>query len=149
MSYKVQAPAAFLAYNSSASTANVTGDGTVYTVVLDTELFDQGNNFSANTFTAPTTGLYAFQVYIKAEGLIAGAFVPSCAVVTTAHTYSFFSFTGTGSATPRGIGGSVLANMTAGDTATFTFTVSGVTKIVGFNGGATPILTFMSGYLVR
>jgi hypothetical protein len=43
---------AFLAVNATTRN-NVTGDGTVYTVPFDTEVFDQGNNFAGNTFTAP------------------------------------------------------------------------------------------------
>lgn len=44
----------------SANTTNVTGNGTVATVVYDTVIFDQGSNYNSGTgtFTAPVTGKY-------------------------------------------------------------------------------------------
>jgi len=53
---------AFLAYPTS-NINNVTGDGTVYNVVFNAEVFDQGADFNISTgvFTAPITGRYSFQ----------------------------------------------------------------------------------------
>jgi hypothetical protein len=44
----------------SAEPANVTGDGTAYTVIYNTETYDIGGNYNTTTgvFTAPTTGKY-------------------------------------------------------------------------------------------
>jgi len=46
---------------------NVTGDGTAYTVVWDTEVYDIGSNMTATTFTAPVDGKYLFhgKIYWK------------------------------------------------------------------------------------
>jgi hypothetical protein len=50
---------AFMAYLDTTVT-NVTGDGTEYTVIYDTEVFDQGADFvlATSIFTAPVTGKY-------------------------------------------------------------------------------------------
>lgn len=63
--------------------ANVTGDGTVYTLTWPTETFDQNNNFASNTFTAPVTGRYLFILSVPMQGL------------TTSHTNSQLRFTTT------------------------------------------------------
>jgi len=52
---------AFFAYNSTLRT-NVTGDGTSYTIVFNTDLLDQNSDYNNTTgvFTAPVTGFYKF-----------------------------------------------------------------------------------------
>ena len=52
---------AFFAYNSTART-NVTGDGTAYTMIFNTEVLDQNSDYNNTTgvFTAPVTGYYKF-----------------------------------------------------------------------------------------
>ena len=52
---------AFFAYNSTART-NVTGDGTAYTMIFNTEVLDQNSDYNNTTgvFTAPVTGFYMF-----------------------------------------------------------------------------------------
>lgn len=58
--YGVQLSATVPAFlvNKAAGAADVTGNSTTYTIAYDTEIFDQGSNFAANTFTAPYTGKY-------------------------------------------------------------------------------------------
>ena len=50
---------AFNAYMGSTA-SNVTGDGTLYAIAFDTELYDVGSDYNTGTytFTAPVTGRY-------------------------------------------------------------------------------------------
>ncbi len=63
---------AFLVYPSG-NLLNVTGNSTEYTVAWDTESYDQGNDFAANTFTAPVTGIYHFHAKIRIANMTAAA----------------------------------------------------------------------------
>lgn len=137
---------AFFAYNTTAPT-NVTGDGTAYTIVFDTELFDQNNNFDAtSTFTAPVTGKYQFNVTILAQQATS-AMTRGSALVTTARTYNMnddgASFTGN-----NALQFSLLVPMTAGDTAQVTVIFGGGAKVVDIYGAAGDARTTFSGYLV-
>ena len=119
---------------------NVTGDGSVYAIPWDTEIFDQDNNQSGGTFTAPTTGLYRFNIQCWWKFCTSSSFTDTnIALITTNATY-------TGglcnpyiwSEAQDGLGAActsfnVLTNMTTGDTATSTFTMSGGTKTIEFS----------------
>ena len=146
---------AFLAY-LSADVANVTGDGTAYQLGTApdalTELFDRGNDFNTNgTFTAPVTGLYQFNLGIKAEGVGAETqgFIQ---VITTARAYRNPQVSPLACKTAGnelGLALSVLADMTAGDTATASITFVGGALTTGVGGAAaTTLITYFSGYLV-
>ncbi len=60
---------AFLAYVSS-TINNVTGTGTAYTVIFDTEVFDQNADYNtaSGVFTAPVTGRYFLQSLVCIGG---------------------------------------------------------------------------------
>jgi len=61
---------AFLAYPNAI--ANVTGNGTVYTVVWANEVYDQGSDFDGtSTFNAPVTGRYTITAMIEMTNLSA------------------------------------------------------------------------------
>ncbi len=64
------APIQFSA-NLSATVNNVTGDGTTYTVICDTEITDAAGayNNSTGTFTAPVNGYYSFSGVARLQGL--------------------------------------------------------------------------------
>lgn len=141
---------AFAAYHS-ASPANVTGDGTFYTCLFDTEIFDQGGNFASNTFTAPVTGKYFFGATIGAYNLTTAFTLGNMSLVTTSNTFfsAYASFATTGAGASNGVimlAGSWIVNMTAGDTAYLRLAVFNGTKIVGYYGGA--VNSYFSGYLV-
>lgn len=144
---------AFFAYVASTIT-NVTGNSTVYTIVYDSERFDYGSNFNTTTgiFTAPVTGIYRFEWGTQLLQLGTANFLQHL-FVTTAETYS------TGYLDAGGIDSSgtlvtpscsILADMTAADTARVQIQVNGTgadTADVGGNSGT--MVTWFSGSLVR
>ncbi len=134
---------AFLAKATAQS--NVTGDGTLYTVLFATESFDQANNFASPTFTAPVTGKYLLSCQVALGGLTtshADAYIEL--LVGGVSHYSQFTRTGeyvandTWTATMC-----ILIGMTAADTAVVKAYVSGGTKVVDINA----VSSFFSGYL--
>jgi hypothetical protein len=136
----------FSAYSSSAVT-NQTGDGTAYTIVFGTKLFDQGTNFDGtSTFTAPVTGKYLFTWSILSQNN-GTTHNPNCQLVTTANTFTFGNFGGSFAGNFL-LTGSVIAPMTANDTAVIKISTSGSTKTVGVYGAASDPRTTFSGFLL-
>lgn len=140
----------FLAYLNT-SVNNVTGDATTYTIIFDTEVYDRGGNFTigTSTFTAPITGLYQFDL----GTLLGGGTSMSLTftqIVTTARTYQRGAPLSAASVTSCQGVNAVLADMTAGDTATFTITATDTGgKIDDINGTSGGVLrTWVSGTLV-
>lgn len=130
--------------------SNVTGDGSNYNIIFSTVLINTGSGFDGTTtFTAPDTGSYML------------GFDTTIAGVTTSHTYGHWVLTGTGTVinvdSPQvkptslvnGTGNQMnlsysgLFLMTAGDTLTVDFGVSGGTKVVDVLSGK------FWGYLVQ
>lgn len=96
---------------------DVTGDGTLYSVIYDTEIFDQGADFNLGTsiFTAPVTGRYQFCV---AASLIGGTIISGPIVFMTSsnRTYRLSMPLGAGITSTSQASLSVLADMDAADT---------------------------------
>ena len=140
---------AFMAY-VNATQAAVTGDGTKYGVAFDVVSFDTNSNFSSNTFTAPVTGLYQFCASIELTPVNAVYTNAILYITTTALSFANqMAPTGavqTYSTTTM----SVLAHMTAGDTATVSVLYAGGAKLIGVIGlaAAGNITSYFSGYLV-
>jgi hypothetical protein len=118
---------------------NVTGDGTVYTVICDSEQFDQGGNYNNATgvFTAPVTARYRATVVGNFGNLAVtttDATIQLTVTGTSASTYNLFSL-GAGAVRDSNdqvlATGTVLFTMTAGDTA--------VMQMVASNGGSKTI----------
>jgi len=144
--YKAPGQPCFSAYSNTAVT-NQTGDGTAYTIVFGTELFDQGSNFDGtSTFTAPVTGRYHFSIAVLSQNNLV-THNPNMRLVTTANTFTFGNFGGS-FAGNFVLTGSVYAPMTAGDTAIVQCLTSNGTKTVGVYGAAGDPRTIFSGQLV-
>lgn len=112
----------------SAQIPDVTGNGTEYTVLFNTERFDLSNNFAAGVFTAPESGKYQLSCAVK---VTTPATATTCVVkiVTTAKEYYIYRGSlanirdGSGTVT---LCGSVLADLALGATARVRITISGV-----------------------
>lgn len=141
-------------YNlASATSNNVTGDGTIYTILPATNVFDQNSDFNSGTgtFTAPVTGRYQFNFSALLANLGSGHTLGQAQVVTTSRTFytAYLNPFVAASSTFFMVNGSILASMTAADTAYFTVIVTGSTKTVGVDGGNnTSQFCYITGYLV-
>jgi hypothetical protein len=141
---------AFLAYEN-ASPVDVTGDGTVYTMVYDTEEFDRGGDFDGtSTFTAPVAGKYFLYTAISLVNVASGSgftTVRPSIVCSTAGTFSRAFSTVAGASLTADIG--TFVNLAAGETVTTTIAVSGGAKTVDIQGntGAGVKVTYFFGYL--
>lgn len=140
---------AFSAYNS-ASNNNVTGDGTVFTVEFDTEVFDQGSDYNntTDTFTAPVAGRYLLSCVIRCSGVLAAHTSLTPNIVTSNRSYTWNSQnTMNDFSDEPSVGFTVLADMDASDTATVTIAADGGTKVIDIVGTTGPNTQFQ-GYLV-
>ena len=123
---------AFLAHPSG-TLSNVTGDGTAYTVVFATEVFDQGSDATSTTFTAPVTGRYQINVSLGIAGLTSSTTVVSLNIVASNRTFNVGyanPYACSGGGTDFTIPGSVIADMDAADTVHISITVANGAKVV-------------------
>ena len=134
----------------NANLGNVTGDGTVYTVVCDNVVVDQSASYNNTNgvFTAPVTGNYLFGASINTQGLTPGMSVYCLKCMTTAREYRLVEM---GAITPSSasqtlqIAGCIFARMNANDTAFFTIQVAGGSKVVSLQPNG---ISFIYGYLL-
>ncbi len=133
-----------------------TGAGAVFTLGTTTALterFDSGGNFvPAGTFTAPVTGTYSFTVRWVFGSLAASNDDLVCDIVTTGTTYEVTRLNIDAISNPANeaaVTGTVLVQMTSGDTATFTATeTGGGAASVDVVGSAAGDGTYVMGWLV-
>lgn len=134
---------AFLAVLDS-TISNVTGDGTVYKVVWDTEVFDQNSDFDGtSTFAAHVTGRYVFDCALLLSGVLTSHTSMYIRLVTSNRTYLFNQVDPgniMSSGTEYGIAFSVLCDMDASDTAYINVNVQNGTKVIDLvtNGSSDP-----------
>lgn len=71
----------------STEQSNIRTDDTFFTIVFGTEIFDVGNNFASNTFTAPVTGKYLFTINVSLGSIDAAAVYYQIWLVTSNRAY--------------------------------------------------------------
>lgn len=135
----------FLVTNSAGAT-DVTGDGTVYTLPWPTEVYDQGSDFSSNTFTAPVSGRYSLTATFEFEDILVTHTVREIVIVTSNREYRFIFWESLAQA-GQSMHVCAIADMDANDTATVTARVIGSTKTVDIL--ASSIHNFFSGSLIN
>lgn len=141
---------AFFAYLAN-TIPDATGDGTFYTIIFDTEVYDQGADFNlaTSTFVAPVTGRYHFACGVGYTDLGALFTDGRILIITSNRTFQI-QRSNYGAIQTSGIliaGNNVYADMDAGDAATINTYVGVSTKTVDIFGD-TNALTFFSGVLV-
>jgi len=60
--------------------------GADVTIVFDTEIFDIGSNFSSNTFTAPVTGKYLINYFVRLENVDTASTYYHSGIITSNRT---------------------------------------------------------------
>lgn len=124
----------FLAVDGTGAT-DVTGDGTAYTELWPTEIYDQSSDFASNTFTAPITGRYYLSAFVRVRNIAVthtGSRILS--IVTSNRSYRWF-LEQTIATNENTFQLAVVADMDAGDTATVTIAVNGGAKTVDISNG--------------
>jgi hypothetical protein len=120
---------------------------TAVTIVLGTEAFDVGSNFASNTFTAPVTGKYQFNVELRLDNIDTAAGYYHLNLTTSNRTYFSIVDPGVLASDPAywSLGLSVLADMDASDTAYVVIYQAGGTAQTDINNDVGN--TLFSGYL--
>jgi len=141
----------------SVTASNVTGDGTSYTVIFDTEVFDIGSNYDSTTgiFTAPIDGHYLFCTTATAGNISSShtqGLVQIVCPTPNARVYEGNYANVRSSANRVSAGGSIIQFLSATQTAHVMLRVLNSTKTVSntnqAGGGDTDALNVFSGFLL-
>ncbi len=121
---------------------------TTHTILWQTEIFDQNADFASNTFTAPVTGRYQFNVTMRFQTIDSAAAYYQTHLVTSNRNYEIDLLDPTefnGDLDYYTVKGSILADMDANDTAYVSIHQSGGTAQTDISYG---VDTYFSGFLV-
>ena len=104
------------------------------TIAFGTETFDQNGDFSSNTFTAPVTGRYQFNVNMRVDNLSVTGAWNRIELVTSNRTYitTMIDAAKAFSESPGefAMHGIILADMDANDTAHLTWNQSVCSQVI-------------------
>ena len=132
----------FIAYNN-AQIPNVTGDGTVYTIVLGQTDANIGTHYNPATgiFTAPTTGIYPFKIVLVLTGMSSAFSDVNIRVLRTGTAATWYLHQSDPDKDFVGnyliLNGSIDLKLDSGDTIEFQVQVVGGTKTVNIEQGTT------------
>ena len=139
---------AFQAYKSAQNNLSI---NYTHVIAFQNERFDTGSNFDgggSNSFTAPVTGKYQFNVNIRLQQIDTGANYVQVRLVTSNRTYEIFLIDPArfnGDLDYFTFGGSILADMDENDAAYVAVYQSGGNSQLDIGGGGD---SHFSGYLV-
>jgi len=141
-----------VARNSTRRT-DVTGDGTSYDCIFDTEIKDVNGDWDGtSTFTAPVTGTYLITCNIACEDVTTSHSRNSIDIITSNRTYRLCDMNNTANIDIGGSElmvwpGSAIVDMDASDTAKITINFSGSSKVVDLSADSN-IFTYIGVQLL-
>jgi len=141
---------AFLVLKNALQTNIATGSWTtvVFTGAAGSVVFDQGSDFSGNTFTAPVTGRYLFSFALNLEDIDIDSTYIAVRVATSNRGFMLVNIEPDqlGAADfNQSVNGSVFCDMDASDTATLDIYINGGAAQVDIQTSAT---SWFSGSLI-
>tara|TARA_R100001230_G_C5546703_1_gene75633 strand:+ start:79 stop:582 length:504 start_codon:yes stop_codon:yes gene_type:complete len=126
---------AFSVHKNGTHQENFANDGSAVTVTWSTERFDNNNDFSSNTFTAPVTGKYLLTLVMRINTLdtVPTYYIPT--IVTSNQSYrDIIDPNYASDLNYKAFKVVVVADMDASDTCTVTMQQSGGDQASDING---------------